>query len=80
MENSRLAAVIRFKPGVSKERAAKVLASIADFVEYPATTIVPTSFTKDGQKRVRYDNRPFKHEDAVHEYDESYGHPVFYVP
>ncbi len=76
----RLASVIRFKKGVTQAQAAKALASIAEVLDFPEKTAKPHYFKKDGQNMVRYEDVPFEPAHAVNEYEEEYGHPVFYVP
>jgi hypothetical protein len=73
----RLGSVIVFKKGVTKEQAAKALASLAEVVEFPERSF---TYPSVGPKKVKLVEVPFTHEHAVHEYDEEYGGPVWYIP
>ncbi len=74
----RLGTVLVFKPGVSKVEAAKALASLKRVLEVPEKShdyVGPV-----GRGLASYKERPFVFNDLVHEYDDEWGGPVWYIP
>jgi hypothetical protein len=72
-----------FKPGVSEFEATQALEMIKNFLDLPKTSYVPTGTKRlpNGQLvKSNYENRPFETKDLVHEFDDSYGGPVWYIP
>lgn len=77
----RLGAVLVFRTGVDREKAAKALEAMKDLLELPDTAHEPVYFTQNGQKRVRYN--PVPHDIKKHllqEFDDRFGSPVWYIP
>jgi hypothetical protein len=74
----RHGAVVVFKPGVTREQAARALASISDVLDFPKQSYRYVSVVPKGP--IQSVTRPFKPEDAVHEYEDEHGSPVWYIP
>jgi hypothetical protein len=76
---NRLGTVIKFKPGTTKAQAVEALMKIRGVVDFPKESIrwpdVDGPITMDMMIR-----EPFKLEDALHEYDDEWGHPTWYIP
>ena len=85
---NRLGTVLTFKPKVTKEEAARALRSIAFLLDTPETinkTIPEVRAALDAGHTVRFEpaewsDHPFNHADLVHEFDDDYGGPVWYIP
>lgn len=84
----RIGSVITFKPEVTEEEAARALRSIAFLLDTPKTVSKPNaevSAAIDAGSTVRYQpgewsQVPFEHVDLVHEFDDDWGSPVWYIP
>ena len=84
----RIASLITFKEGVTKEEAARALKHISRVLDLPATEQVPVyeavppgrANLRPGRRVVRYETHPFRIESLVNEYDEEMGRPAFYIP
>jgi hypothetical protein len=77
----RCGSLVIFKPGVTKEQAARALELLREVADFPAESSVPVSVPCErGRRAVRYDKVPFKTEHIVNEYDDKYGSPCFYIP
>ena len=79
----RFGTVLVFKKGVSKQQAAQALAQLAAVVDFPtkAFDYVPIPGRDPrGARQTKMVERAFKHEDAVREYDDECGGPVWYIP
>ena len=87
----RNATVLLFRPEVTKDEAAKALKAIEHLIELPEHSYdeVKTDDTfevetSDGRKVTKHIwksvERPFEMIDAVREFDDTYGFPVFYIP
>lgn len=62
----RFGAVVKFKPGTTREEAAEALRKIADVAD------LPEAFFEDDAADPA--------DRAVHEFDDSWGGPVWYIP
>ncbi len=85
---NRLGTVLTFKPEVTKEEAARALRSISFLLVTPETISRPTAEVRaalDAGQTVRYQpsewaDSPFDYSDLVHEFDDDWGGPVWYIP
>lgn len=80
----RFGSVIVFKQGVTKEQAAKALASLAEVVEFPAKTYeyvpVEEKQARGAARKVKMVEVPFAYAHAVHDFEDEHGSPVWYIP
>ena len=78
----RHGAVLVFKEGVTPSKAASALKKIADVLDLPKESFrtVEVGRNRNGQRRVAFRPAPFKMADKVHEFDDEYGGPVWYIP
>jgi hypothetical protein len=85
---NRIGTVLIFKPEVSKSEAAMALNSIRNLLDLPAEVASPAPHILaaiDRGETVRFRpeewvGRPFKITDTIHEYDDEWGGPVWYIP
>lgn len=85
---NRIGAVITFKPGVSRDEAARALRSIHFLLDTPETVSKPSPSVRaalDSGSAVRFNpqdwhDEPFDSADLLNEYDDRDGGPVWYVP
>lgn len=76
----RLGALIKFKPGVTKEKAAMALKAIQAVLDVPETTTRYVPAGTGTGRSMRSETVPFKSEHLVHEYEDEHGGPVWYIP
>jgi hypothetical protein len=84
----RIGTVLTFKPEVTEEEAARALRSIAFILDTPSTINKPTPEIRaalDAGHTIQYQPGewspvPFEHADLVHEFDDDWGGPVWYIP
>lgn len=69
---TRHGAVLVFRKGVTPEQAAAALERIRDVIEVPPAV---RDWTRESAP-----SRPFRMADKVHEFDDEWGGPVWYVP
>jgi len=75
----RFGTVLKFKKGVTREQAAQALAKISDLIELRKSVVEMPK----GRTVARLEHcieRPATINDEVHEYDDEYGGPVWYIP
>ena len=65
----RLGTLLTFKSDISNEEAVEALEKIKGVLDLPST-----SYEKGGKVK------PFEMEDAVNEFDDEWGGPVWYIP
>lgn len=66
----RIGTVIKFHSGVTRDEAIAALKSIKHLLDVPATVYDYKTKT----------NRQLLGKDMIHEYDDEYGGPVWYIP
>lgn len=84
----RIGAVITFKPGVSKARAAMAINQIRHMLDLPETACRMTDEARErlaDRECIRYraedwETVPFTTSDLLEEYDDDDCDPVFYIP
>lgn len=75
----RYGSVIKFKKGVTREQAAQAIAQIGHLIELRKTVLEMPK----GRTAARLEHcteRPATINDEVHEYDDQWGGPVWYIP
>lgn len=85
--SQRIGTVLVFKEGVSPEEAASALQQIADVLDLPSEVTVyeyadgrNTDNSTRGGRVTGSHKRPYNYQDSLHEFDDEFGGPTWYVP